>query len=276
MKSKLTTILTFLMLSAGAFAKTALDSTKQDAANSISKASSPAPWMPLVQLAFTIAILYGFIRFVGPKILSKIGGKLNPKADSLLLVEESATLAQGSLYVVSIYGQQYLVGAANSGINCLANLTEARMAFQQEQDFFETLDEKVEEAPETWPIDNEMAQIMAQRLDDLAAIRQQDSTKAAVILTEFTPSQEQVHPTIRPPYWAVTDNLNTQEQSTPAQAQQPLTNQPQATHLTLQNPFAEAMQQESSSTTRSTVLSENSPVDPLSRLEWITGGRSSK
>jgi len=287
MKNKIATTASFLMLSVTAFAKTALESTKQDAVNTTS-ASSPAPWMPMVQLAITIAVVYCFIRFAGPKLLSKVGGKLNPKQDSLLQIQESATLAQGSLYVVSIYGQQYLVGAANSGINCLANLTEARMAFDSEQVFFEKLDDQIKEAPEEWHISNEIAEVTATSLDEISRQLSEVLTHAAIHAPRYEAQQTQTTSTEvatanRPPYWAVSQEqlqvkqpMTTPEPSTPAHAQPTTTMANQAPHRPLQNPFAEAMQAEQPSNKRSTVLSRGLPEDPLSRLDWITGGRSIK
>lgn len=286
MKKRFLTAVMFTLVACNSFGNSALDLAK-DGGAAKSAAASPAPWMPLVQLAVTVALLYGLIRFVGPKVISKVGGKLNPKNDSLLHIVESATLAQGSLYVVSIYGQQYLVGAANSGINCLANLSDARQAFDSEKVFFETLDEKVEEAPEEWPITNEIASAMAIRLDEISKQKSEPLTHAVIAVTKSEPELElasvsaskanAVHEEVTSrPYWAVKNSMTNPEPSTPAQAPLTPTNLPQAGQRTLQNPFAEAMQREQKSATRSTVLSENSPVDPLSRLDWITGGRSTK
>lgn len=131
--------LTILCLHGLAFGQTALSAAKSDA-SPVSTAQSSSPAFPLLQMVIIAVVLFGLLKIFGPKMKSFAGSKVRPGFDSSLRVEESATLAQGALYVVTVRGKTLLLGATTNGVNLLSDLTEAEKRELAEPVFFEHLD----------------------------------------------------------------------------------------------------------------------------------------
>lgn len=97
--------------------------------------------MPIVQLGIAIAIIVGALKFGLPKLVPMLSKKLHPSLGSTIRVEESATFAGGTLYVVEAKGKSLLLCASASGVACLADLTEPTGTTREEPPaFFEVLD----------------------------------------------------------------------------------------------------------------------------------------
>jgi flagellar biogenesis protein FliO len=61
-----------------------------------------------------------------PKLMGKMNKRLVTSAGSDIRIEESASFAGGSLYVVSARGKTLLLSVNAQGVQCLSDLSEAR------------------------------------------------------------------------------------------------------------------------------------------------------
>ncbi|MBX7131195.1 MAG: hypothetical protein K1X67_00805 [Fimbriimonadaceae bacterium] len=96
--------------------------------------------MQLLQLLIAVGIVVGILKFVLPKVISKMGKGLKTSLGSSIKIEESATFAGGNLFVVSARSRTLLICATPQTVTCLADLTEPE-AKQEPKAFFEILDE---------------------------------------------------------------------------------------------------------------------------------------
>jgi len=76
----------------------------------------------LLQMLVAVGIVLAIIKFVMPKLVSKMGGKLTTKVAGGIQIEESANFAGGSLYVVTVRNKSLLLGVSGAQMNCLADL----------------------------------------------------------------------------------------------------------------------------------------------------------
>ncbi len=107
--------------------------------------SSPAPGFYLLQMVIVLLIVVGLLKWVMPKWLARLKGKLSVSENSSIKVEESAAFASGMLYVVSVREKTLLLSASNQGVTCLADLTPCVAQKRKEPDppaFFEILDDQ--------------------------------------------------------------------------------------------------------------------------------------
>jgi flagellar biogenesis protein FliO len=82
--------------------------------------------LPLLQLLAALAIVFVLIKYLLPKIASKVGKRLNTKLDSAIKIEESASFGGGMLYIVEAKKRTLLLAVGAQGISCLADLTEGK------------------------------------------------------------------------------------------------------------------------------------------------------
>lgn len=132
-----------LGMSALALGQSALDAAK-NGGQSAQVGSGTPTIMPLVQLTITALVLFGLFKWIAPKAKNWIGTKMDKPLESDLRIEQSATLAQGALYVVSLRGRSLLLGVTAQQVNLLCDLTEQEKQFREEPAFFEQLDEAME------------------------------------------------------------------------------------------------------------------------------------
>lgn len=110
--------------------------------------SNPSPGFYLLQMAIVLLIVVGLLKWAMPKWLLKLKGKLNVPESSSIKIEESASFASGTLYVVSVRNKTLLLCASNQGVTCLADLTNVSQegsSPKQKPDtaaFFEMLDQQ--------------------------------------------------------------------------------------------------------------------------------------
>lgn len=101
-------------------------------------------FVDILKLAMAVAVVALIMKFALPAVMRKMGGKLSPGVGSSIKVEESATIANGQLYVVSVRGKTLLLAAATSGVSLLSDLTESNEEIEAEMKakpaFFEVLD----------------------------------------------------------------------------------------------------------------------------------------
>ena len=76
----------------------------------------------IIQMIIAVAIVVGLMKFVLPKIVSKMGGKLTTTLNGGIRIEESATFPGGNLYVVTVSDRKLLLGATAQSISTLADL----------------------------------------------------------------------------------------------------------------------------------------------------------
>ena len=103
--------------------------TKTDPAGSASSVQSAGAGLgPLFNVLVALGIVYALIRFALPKVMAKLNKRLVTSTGSPIRIEESASFAGGSLYVVSARGKTLLLAAGAQGVQCLSDLTEAVFA----------------------------------------------------------------------------------------------------------------------------------------------------
>ena len=82
----------------------------------------------LFNVLLALGIVYGLLRYAMPNVLSRMNKRLVTGAGSAIKVEESASFAGGSLYVVSARGKTILLAVGSQGVRFLTDLTETPTA----------------------------------------------------------------------------------------------------------------------------------------------------
>ncbi|MCH8977798.1 MAG: hypothetical protein IH945_00955 [Armatimonadetes bacterium] len=103
----------------------------------------PAPiiggW-DLAQMLLALGIVFALLKWALPKVAARMNKKLVPSTDGSIRVEESATFGGGNLQIVTARGKTLLICVSQSGVTCLADLTDCGGA-SEEKAFFEIVDE---------------------------------------------------------------------------------------------------------------------------------------
>lgn len=128
--------LTPILVSAQAFG------TKKDVLVASGGASAMSP-MPLLQMLVALGIVFCLLKFVLPRVASKLNKKLVTGINSTIKIEESANFAGGSLYIVTAREKTLLLSVGTSGVNCVADLSPAVKPADQPL-FSEILEAKIE------------------------------------------------------------------------------------------------------------------------------------
>lgn len=104
-------------------AKGAFGTKSSGGAGSTAAMSSGGPSIfSIIQMIIAVAIVVGLMKYVLPKIVSKMGGKLTTTLNGGIRIEESATFPGGNLYVVTVSDRKLLLGATAQSISTLADL----------------------------------------------------------------------------------------------------------------------------------------------------------
>ena len=96
----------------------------------------------LFNVLIALGIVYGLLRFAMPKIMARMNKRLVTSTGSAIRVEESASFAGGSLFVVSARGKTLLLSVSSQGVQNLADLTEIKPSAEP-QTFSEIVDKAV-------------------------------------------------------------------------------------------------------------------------------------
>lgn len=104
--------------------------------------------MPLLQMLVALGIVFALLKFVMPKLATKLNKKLVTGVNSSIRIEESANFAGGSLYIVTAREKTLLLSVGTSGVNCVADLTPNAPPPEQPL-FSEILDANLNAAPAT-------------------------------------------------------------------------------------------------------------------------------
>lgn len=102
--------------------------------------SSGVGAMDLVQMVVALAIVFVLLKWALPKVVARMNKKLSTKEGSSISIEESASFGGGNLQIVSARGRTLLLCVSQSGVSCLADLTEAQPAKKEQPAFFELVD----------------------------------------------------------------------------------------------------------------------------------------
>jgi hypothetical protein len=114
--------------------------TKRDAVASMGNTSPAVGMMPFLQMMAALTIVFLMVKFLLPKIASKMNKKLVTGSGSQIKIEENANFAGGHLYVVSARGKTLLLSAGQGGVSCLADLSDSKPAREETPLFMDILD----------------------------------------------------------------------------------------------------------------------------------------
>jgi hypothetical protein len=117
-------------------------------------ASAPSSGIPILQMFISLAIVLGLLKFVLPKLATKLNKKLVTPLNSSIKIEESAQFAGGALYVVTARGKSLLLAVSGAGVQCLSDLTPA-VAPKPEPLFMDILKEEVDQPAATFALIND-------------------------------------------------------------------------------------------------------------------------
>jgi hypothetical protein len=128
-----------------AFSQEQFPGTKTDLAHSAGQSSG---LMPLFQMAIVAGVILMFLKVWLPKILNRVNRRISTKPGGGISIEESATFAGGTLYVVTARGKTLLLSASTQGVNCLADLTSTSAKADEPSAFIDVLESvKAENSP---------------------------------------------------------------------------------------------------------------------------------
>ena len=94
----------------------------------------------LAQMLVALGIVFVLLKWALPKVAARMNRKLVAGSDGSIRVEESASFGGGNLQIVTARGKTLLICVSQSGVSCLANLTEDGGS-SDEKAFFEIVDE---------------------------------------------------------------------------------------------------------------------------------------
>jgi flagellar biogenesis protein FliO len=100
---------------------------------------------PFLQMVIALGIVLALVKFILPKIATKVGKKLVASPTSGLRVEETAHFAGGTLYIVQARSKTLLLGVNGASVSCLADLTEAPQAVPDPPTFQEIVETAMEQ-----------------------------------------------------------------------------------------------------------------------------------
>jgi len=75
-------------------------------------------------MLLALGIVLVLLKTVAPKLIGKMNKRLVTNATSTLNIEETASFAGGTLYIIRAKAKTLLVCVSSSGVSCLADLTE--------------------------------------------------------------------------------------------------------------------------------------------------------
>ena len=101
----------------------------------------------LVQMVVALVIVFALLKWALPKLVTRMNKKLSTKEGSTITVEESAGFGGGTLQIVSARGRTLLLCVSQTGVTCLADLTDGKKS-PEEPAFFELVDKAVVEPVE--------------------------------------------------------------------------------------------------------------------------------
>lgn len=98
--------------------------TRSDPIGATGATAATPNGMPIVQLVIALAVVLALVKWILPKILTRVSKKIVTGIGSQIRIEESAAFAGGNLYIVQAKGKSLLLSVSQQGVQCLADLTE--------------------------------------------------------------------------------------------------------------------------------------------------------
>lgn len=80
--------------------------------------------MALLQMLVALGVVLVVLKWALPKFATTFNKRLAPSLGSAIKVEESAAFAGGNLYLVAVRNRQLLLSVSQSGVQCLADVTD--------------------------------------------------------------------------------------------------------------------------------------------------------
>lgn len=117
--------------------------TKKDLVSGMNAGSAGVGFMPFIQMMLALGIVFVLIKYGLPKLLPKLSKKLIAGDTGGIRIEESASFAGGHLYIVNARGKTLLLSAAQSGVTCLADLTEPASKAEEAPLFMDVLEKEM-------------------------------------------------------------------------------------------------------------------------------------
>ena len=112
------------LLSASAFGDLGIYGTRAGGGSAIdSSVGSPVGIGSIIQVALVLGIVLGAVRWLLPKVVSKMNTRLLTNLGGEIKIQDSASFAGGNLYIVQARHKTLLLSVATSGVTCLADLT---------------------------------------------------------------------------------------------------------------------------------------------------------
>mgnify|MGYP007037766378 CR=1 FL=1 len=127
-----------------ALAQSAFGTKADNVASSPVTSSGP---MALIQMLVALAIVFAAIKFLLPKLATKLSKKLVTNLHSAITIEESANFAGGTLYIVKAKTKTLLLSVGTSGVNCIADLSDTQPAKPEVATFGDILNTHAAVAP---------------------------------------------------------------------------------------------------------------------------------
>jgi len=112
--------------------------TKQDLVLNSAGGGAPSIW-PLVQAMLVLGVLFVLVKWLGPKLIGRMGKRLSTSLNSPIRLEEAAQCGVASLQVVEVRGRTLLLASGPQGVTFLTDLTTPVDGPAPEA-FFEVLD----------------------------------------------------------------------------------------------------------------------------------------
>ncbi len=81
--------------------------------------------LPFLQMMLALGIVLVLLKFILPKLVTKLNKKIVTKVGSAIQIEESANFAGGTLYIVKAKSKTLLLSVTSAGVTCLSDLSAA-------------------------------------------------------------------------------------------------------------------------------------------------------
>ncbi|HWA82562.1 MAG TPA: hypothetical protein VG820_03950 [Fimbriimonadaceae bacterium] len=91
-----------------------------------------AGFMSFLQMVIALGIVLVLLKFVMPKLVTKLNKKIVTNVGGGIHIEESAAFAGGNLYIVRAKSKTLLLSVTAQGVVCLADLTSEQAAPEPE------------------------------------------------------------------------------------------------------------------------------------------------
>lgn len=135
----------------------------------------------LLQLCLALGFVYVLVRYVAPRLMSKLGNRLATGIGSTIKTLETASCGTSTLQVVEVRGRTLLVAINPTGVNLISDLTGTIEPTPEDDQpaFFELLD-----ARKQGPLETLAAKAVVEELPVEEAPKAEDFEESLRLLTE--------------------------------------------------------------------------------------------